>query len=873
LGQCTYIFHIEDRKKGFPLDFASVSWMDPVKKHWIAEYTNESGNVHIVQPEGTAILYKFQYLGYSEKTMHMACPDSTKQRYNVALDQRDNTLDEVIITEKFPAIVEKKDTVIYKISEFTSGNESKLKEVLNKLPGIHVDRSNIVTYNGERVKELLVENDKFFTGDPSLGVKYIPADAVDKVEVLEKHNPVKVLQGHGINDKLALNIRLKENKKKFVFGEGQVGSNFDSRHEAHNSSFYYSPSLTVNNILDASTTAKEAVSRQELFRILGMGEDNFDPRTPMRMNETNNMISAMVSVSDVYDKKAIFGIQHIRYVHKKKFSVEAIGLGLSSKSWSSMENTKTYPSNILSDQKTNVTSIKNNSNKFGTITLATNPQKNYFLTYQYTYADHPLQAKDSSENWFEQLKNTMAYDASTDNREMTHTAKWIQQWHKKVQTITIGRYHENTSSHHNLSNIRGGFVPSIYQVNANAIKIRDQWAGNEHSTYFLYRININLSPKMRLNVHYRWDNAQYLVSGNVAGQDLTDMRATEKSISTFDNKLAFNVSNIVVGSRFAYADQLNEVRIGMDYLALDLARNLPLVESQKYMRFAPRAEVLRSVGGIGRLGLFYTYDLMAPTIRQLNPALKIAQFNLFSVGNAQLKASDKNTYGISLKRQSSQKGSSKIFNLSYSYTHLPILSGFDYNGSHVVETFYNSDKSKKDLNFSVLYIKMTTSKTRIINHFISSYSLFYQKVVEDDIMFRQMRFSDNFQFSKTYKHTELTFEITASITNIPYSHRTEWIRKVEFSMEFGHFFNDHWSVNVNPSFGKLFSSSLNQANFPLHGHIQYKTKNEKIKIMLQGYNLLNQTTDGSSYVSQTFTSTNAIKIFPRYGLVTFTYVY
>lgn len=88
------------------------------------------------------------------------------------------------------------------------------------MPGLNVDRENNVTFNGEKVEQILVEKEKFFTGSSSMAVKFIPANAVEKVEVLQRYNNIKVLSGTAINDKLTINIQLKADKKKFVFGEG-----------------------------------------------------------------------------------------------------------------------------------------------------------------------------------------------------------------------------------------------------------------------------------------------------------------------------------------------------------------------------------------------------------------------------------------------------------------------------------------------------------------------------------------------------------------------------------------------------------------------------------------------------------------------------
>src|SRR5690606_17881983 len=107
------------------------------------------------------ITVTIKYLGFNDQLLDIECPSGVKQDFTVEMERSSFRLDEIVISEKFPAIIEKRDTIIFNASDFTTGTESKLKELLNRLPGIHVDRENIVTYNGERVQQILVDKEKF----------------------------------------------------------------------------------------------------------------------------------------------------------------------------------------------------------------------------------------------------------------------------------------------------------------------------------------------------------------------------------------------------------------------------------------------------------------------------------------------------------------------------------------------------------------------------------------------------------------------------------------------------------------------------------------------------------------------------------------
>ena len=155
------------------------------------------------------------YIGYSKLVFSfIAKLDTTK---NVVLKLATNQLDEVILSYKIPIEV-KEDTIIYTVDAFRSGKERKLRELLKKLPAIKVDRTGNVTAQGKKITKVLVDGKTFFTGNSKLAVDNIPAAVVDKIEILDNYNEISFLKGLQDTDAMALNIHLKEDKKKFVWG-------------------------------------------------------------------------------------------------------------------------------------------------------------------------------------------------------------------------------------------------------------------------------------------------------------------------------------------------------------------------------------------------------------------------------------------------------------------------------------------------------------------------------------------------------------------------------------------------------------------------------------------------------------------------------
>ena len=77
---------------------------------------------------------------------------------------------------------------------------------------------------GKVVEKIMVDGKEFFSGDTKLASKNIPSNAVDKIQVLRNYGDVNQLRGVQDNqDRVAINIKLKEGKKNFWFGDVTAG--------------------------------------------------------------------------------------------------------------------------------------------------------------------------------------------------------------------------------------------------------------------------------------------------------------------------------------------------------------------------------------------------------------------------------------------------------------------------------------------------------------------------------------------------------------------------------------------------------------------------------------------------------------------------
>jgi hypothetical protein len=268
---------------GTPLEMANVIAIDDVSKA-IASYgfSDAKGFYRLDLKNNTSYTVKISYIGFKEiSTIVKTTTADIVKNFTM---KEDNMLDGINIVTKMPVTISG-DTISYNADSFKNGTERKLEDVLKKLPGVEVNAAGQIEVEGKVVEKITIDGKDFFSGDTKLATKNIPSNAIDKIQVLRNFSDVSQLSGVQNNeDRVAINIKLKEGKKNFWFGDVTAGIG-DAPNESlylfQPKLFYYTPKYTLNVIGDVNNIGEVVLSRGDL-RSFGA---NFQSQSPS--NGTN----------------------------------------------------------------------------------------------------------------------------------------------------------------------------------------------------------------------------------------------------------------------------------------------------------------------------------------------------------------------------------------------------------------------------------------------------------------------------------------------------------------------------------------------------------------------------------------------------------
>ncbi|MFH7003782.1 carboxypeptidase-like regulatory domain-containing protein [Flavobacterium bizetiae] len=324
---------IQDEQKN-PLEMANIMAINVATKAMDSYgITNDKGKFQLTLKPNTSYSIKVSYLGMKSKEISIAT-QSVNIAQNIVMDDAGIELQGVEIVREMPVSI-KGDTIVYNADSFKSGTEKKLEDVLKKLPGVEVNADGEIEVEGKKVSKLMVEGKDFFDGDTKLGVKNIPADAIDKIQVLRNYNEVGALKGLGNDqDNVAMNIKLKEGKKNFWFGDVTAGTGvgeLDSRYIINPKLFYYSPKYSINVITNFNNIGELPLTAQDYFKFTG-GFKNMMQKGGSNFNISSNDLGISILRNNrAKEIETKFGATNFAYSVTKKWNISGFAILSTSK--------------------------------------------------------------------------------------------------------------------------------------------------------------------------------------------------------------------------------------------------------------------------------------------------------------------------------------------------------------------------------------------------------------------------------------------------------------------------------------------------------------------------------------------------------------
>ena len=306
--------HTQAQIQGVVIDSATKKPLDKVVVGLVIKanitdttyfFTNDKGAFLIDAIPASNFSLVFTHLGFQPiaKFFPIAKQEKVINVGQIILAQRAQLLTEVFI--QAAPIVIKEDTIEYRADAFKVKENAMTEDLLKKLPGITVDKDGNVTAQGKSVTKIRVNGKDFFGGDVKTATKEIPANMIDKVQVVDDYGDQANISGikDGEPEKI-INLQLKKDKNKGIFGRATIGGGTDGRYLASFNGNYF------NNNQQISLFGNSNNTNQTLFNFGGGGNMGMSNMSTLCLECAKNIYYTFVHSCILYGIEVYANTHH-----------------------------------------------------------------------------------------------------------------------------------------------------------------------------------------------------------------------------------------------------------------------------------------------------------------------------------------------------------------------------------------------------------------------------------------------------------------------------------------------------------------------------------------------------------------------------------
>lgn len=225
----------EGTEEGVPM--ATVRLLKKADSTFVTgKATDVNGKFAITGIANGSYIVHVSYVGFTDLYRNVTI---SKDKNKVALGTlhigTDNILlAETVVTAKAPEISVKGDTIEYNADSYKVTESAVLEDLLKKMPGVEISTEGKITVNGKEVNKILVDGEEFFSDDPKVASKNLPAKMIQKLQVLDKKTEMAEMTGFDDGEEeTVINLSVRPGMKEGLFGNAFAGYGSKNRYEAN----------------------------------------------------------------------------------------------------------------------------------------------------------------------------------------------------------------------------------------------------------------------------------------------------------------------------------------------------------------------------------------------------------------------------------------------------------------------------------------------------------------------------------------------------------------------------------------------------------------------------------------------------------------
>jgi hypothetical protein len=805
---------------------------------------------------------------------------------------------------------QKGDTTSFNANAFKTQTNAQAEDLIRKMPGITMQGGQIQA-QGEQVQKILVDGREFFGSDPSIALRNLPADAIDRVEVLDQRSDQSRLTGFddGSYTK-TINIILRSDKKNGSFGRTYAGYGNDDRYAAGGSVNFFKGDQRIsvlglfNNINQqnfssqdlAGLTANASAGAGRGGAMGGMGGGGFGGGQWGGGGNNNFLVG---NSGGIVTTNAM-GLNYSDKWGKKVNVTGSYFFNNTANSLRQITNRETVVNANLRQfyEENLINTVKNNNHRANARIEADLNEKNSIvltpsLSFQDndTYSDRDVLTRNSLGDSLSALRSIS--NATTKAINLSNNLTYRYKFDKKGRTLSTEVFTAWSNRDQD-----SDLLAASREFRRNLVDTATQetYALNNG---FNYRVNLTFTEQLSKNAIGTFG---YQIGNNATAADQKTFQIDEQRRALLDTALSNEFDNKFITQRlrsgYAYNKADWSVNVNMDYQNARLDNEaffpVPGTFNRSFNNFLPSANLNyrnRKTGFSWRVR--YRTSTNEPSVSELQNVVNNQNPLNLRVGNPDLGQSYNHNIFANISKINLEKSRTLFMFVTHSVTS-------DFIGSSTFlttrDTLINNEillrsggqlsrpvnldgniRSSFFLTYGAPLKKLKTQfniNTRVSFNRTPGLINGVSNLNDNTTLSQGLTFNSNisqnvdFSISTTGSYNIVNSSLQQNLNNNFYQQESNM--RLYFSSKNGKFFMGN---NVAHSLYSGLSEGFNQ-NFWLwnmEGGFRF-AKNNKAELKAVLFDVLNQNNSISRTISDVAVTDVFTNVLTRYGMITFTYI-
>lgn len=797
-----------------------------------------------------------------------------------------NILDEVVIKSRAPITI-KKDTLEFNVASFKTKKDANVEDLLKELPGVEVDDDGKITINGKEVNKILVNGKPFFGDDPTITTRNLTKEIIEKVQISDTKTKAEGFTGEaGDAENKTINLTIKEENNKGVFGRVAAGAGTDKRYEFAGMVNIFDNEQRISVLAGGNNINSVGFSFGEIRKMFGGGNS-------ISFNGSNGSFTIdgrTFGGGEGITKSNNAGVNYADEL-KKGVDISADYFYSGSSSYNAIS---TQRENILPDSRyfTDSNSDSKSDTEGHSVNMGFDIEvDSTFLinvnpTFRYSKSATQFKRQEASRDEMNTLTNQSTTSSFVENigKSFNNEIEVTKRFGDRGAFVRVGLRNDinGAESDDYLNSETNIFGDDPIDI------IRNQFTDSERnnnafSTDFTYRLPV-VSKKLFLDFKY-----DYQIEKRVNTESTYDFDDVSQTYVEFNFDLSTDFINkntvSTPSAKLVYDSEKMNLSFGSGYSLRTIANNdllrpeLSLTRDFEFLRFDANFNYQFSP----KMSLYfdYDYDNTAPQISQLQPFQNVSDPLNTITGNPNLRPSKEHRAYLGFNSFDWQKGTGFYIYANGNLTNDQVVSKTTVDENFVRNTTYTNVDGGYWSYIGASYSKdfkvdsMQTVKVRV------GMNTSFNKTINfnNDVQYASKTNSLTPTLSLTYTWKKL-FEIRPNyrlaLTRSTYDladfedqnflRHSLGIRTATFVPK-----NFEWRNDINFTYNPNVAAGFQKSAWFWNSTLAYSFLKEKAAITIKVYDLLDQNTNAQRTATQNYIQDQQSTVLEQYFMLSFSW--